>query len=456
MISIPGILAAMQYPRFFESDPLNITGAPREVLTYQFATTFQPGDLPTSRDFVGWTPFTTAEKAAIRKALGHIESFVNIRFIEVTGSSDPTINIGKVDLPAGEVAFGGNRAFAFNDKIFSHDGYAVYDRGLDLTKPKVLGVILHELGHALGLKHPYSGTFTLPAAVENKKFTVMSETRNPDTKGGADGLQLFDVLALQDAWGAVRKKPGDTVYAGPKSETVDVIWDTGGRDTFRADKGDGRVKLDLRPGKFSAFGDRDDVVIAFGTVIENAVGRGMNDRLTGNGHDNRLAGRGGDDQIRGKAGDDKVLGGPGGDSVAGGRGDDRLFGKAGRDLLTGGSGGDRLAGGSGADTLRGGPGRDLLKGGGGPDTLDGQAGRDTLAGNSGPDTFLFRRGGDDDTIRGFRDDADTLRILGHGDKRDLLADARTVNGNTVFDFPNGDSLTVLNVIKADLVDDLAF
>ncbi|MFD1808645.1 hypothetical protein ACFSHQ_12585 [Gemmobacter lanyuensis] len=94
----------------------------------------------------------------------------------------------------------------------------------------------------------------------------------------------------------------------------------------------------------------------------------------------------------------------------------------------------------------------------GNDVLDGQAGTDILDGGLGQDQLIFRRGGDADTIRGFADDVDTLRLLGLGVSTVTQAMARAVQLGTqvVFDFGQGDRLVVEDMTLAALRDDLAF
>ena len=73
----------------------------------------------------------------------------------------------------------------------------------------------------------------------------------------------------------------------------------------------------------------DNFAIAYGTVIENAIGGSARDVIWGNQVANRLEGRGGNDVIRGFEGNDTLLGGDG---------NDRLDGDQGQDVLTGGAG----------------------------------------------------------------------------------------------------------------------
>ena len=86
--------------------------------------------------------------------------------------------------------------------------------------------------------------------------------------------------------------------------------------------------------------------------------------------------------------------------------------------------------------------------------LLGQNGNDKLFGGGGADRFVFRLNDDKDTIRDFADNVDTLQIKGHGSVSDVLSEASNVDGNVVFEFDNGDMITVLNITKSALADDV--
>jgi serralysin len=62
--------------------------------------------------------------------------------------------------------------------------------------------------------------------------------------------------------------------------------------------------------------------IAYGTIIENAIGGSARDLIHGNAVDNILSGLGGNDVIRGFEGNDILIGGLGGDTLTGGAGHD--------------------------------------------------------------------------------------------------------------------------------------
>ena len=413
---------------------LNSTGSARYTFTYQFATTSAPADLPTSSTYDGWTALSAAEKAAVEEAMAHIETFLNIDFVEVPGGADPDLNVGKVTLPGSTAGFGGMSFSSFGSTISRYDAYVVYDNTIDLTLGQE-ALILHELGHALGLKHPFSAP-VVPAGTDSNKFTIMSYTDNPDTGANAEVMMHYDILGLQDIWGAAAFNEGNTTYTGPRGVAVDTVWDSGGTDTFSAAGRTNAVTLDLREGAFSRFGTIDDVVIAYGVGIENAVGGRGGDRLTGNDLANTL---------KGALGADAILAGLGADVVRGG---------VGRDLLRGQGGNDRLNGDGGNDRLFGDLGRDVLKGAGGNDRLDGGKGNDTSTGGAGKDVFLFRAGGGKDKITDFQNDTDTLKFIGLGTLAEVQGAAAKVGANVVFTFDTGDTLTLLDARLGQVLDDI--
>lgn len=102
------------------------------------------------------------------------------------------------------------------------------------------------------------------------------------------------------------------------------------------------------------------------------------------------------------------------------------------------------------DTLAGWDGDDLILGRDGDDYISGEKGRDVLVGGEGIDKFEFRDGFGKDTIKDFDADASD------GTQDRLLADyaeieAITRSGkDTVIDFGDGDTLTLLNVKPGDI------
>ena len=224
-----------------------------------------------------------------------------------------------------------------------------------------------------------------------------------------------------------------------------TLYDTGGTDTLDVRTGHAPQVIDLRPeGVSSVYGARGNLVIARGTVIENAVAGHGDDTLIGNSADNVLTGGPGADRLDGGPGQDTadyrdspagvsvrlqtgqgagghaqgdtlaniehlagsafddILGGHNGaNTLRGDAGNDGLWGSGGSDALSGGPGNDRLVGGGGADTLTGGPGADRLDGGPGDDQLDG---------GPGLDTFVFAPGDGADEITDFTSGEDRIDL----------------------------------------------
>ena len=248
--------------------------------------------------------------------------------------------------------------------------------------------------------------------------------------------------------------------------------------------GDGNDTTTGADGLDSLFGGNGNDSLNGGSGNDSLSGAAGNDRLdggtgndrgSGGGENDTMTGGDGNDTFLGDAGNDSMTGGAGNDSFDGGSGNDRLLGEAGNDILRGGSGidwldggsnddllyggaeGDTVVGGTGNDSLFGDDGNDSLAGGDGTDRLDGGAGNDTLSGVGGSDSFVYQGGAD--RITDFANDVDqvllddalwggrvltTSQILGYA----------TVSGTSVvFNFGNGNTLTIANLNSTSLLSD---
>ena len=412
------IIDGMQFAFLNGKSALNTSGAAPRTITFQYAGTSTPTDLPTSATYDDWTDFSTAEEATFRAALDHVETLLNVEFVEVFGSADPDMNVGKVAIPGSTAGVGGFSASSSGDTITRYDSYVVYDNTIDLTTS--VDLVLHEVGHAMGLKHPFSSP-TVPGGFDSNKYSIMSYTSNPDNGMDSDAMMLFDILAMQDLWGAnLDTASGDSTYTGKRTDTIDAIWDGGGIDTFDASAIASGVRLDLRQARFSSFDATDDVVIAYDTVIENATGGAGADVLIGNSANNLLLGGGGKDKIKGNKGRDDIEGGDARDQISGG---------IGFDTISGGNGNDRIAG---------------------------DQGNDRLSGNAGKDTFVFAEGGGTDRVLDFTDNKDQLKFY-HDDVSsvsDVLDLGVNKGSNAVFTFSDGLVVIVNDISVAQLSNDI--
>lgn len=348
--------------------------------------------------------------------------------------------------------------------------------------------VMHEIGHAMGLAHP--GDYNAAPGVQityannaqftqdSNQYTVMSYFNQSATgaTGGsfADGLMLHDIVALQQAYGAnMTTRTGDTVYgfnsnAGGiydfrlNATPIFAIWDAGGRDTIDASRYSQNQLIDLNAGRFSNIGGMTgNVAIAFGAVIERAVGGSGADTLIANALGSTLEGASGNDVLISGAGDDFLIGSVGVDtadysraagavtvnlgvSVAqatGGAGSDTLSaienvtGSRFNDTLSGRNTDNVLSGGLGDDTLFGMGGNDTLEGGDGADTLRGGLDHDTLIGGAGVDTADYADARSGVTVNLSRSDAQDTGAVGF----DTLSQIENLIGSGYADTLTGDA-----------------
>ena len=205
----------------------------------------------------------------------------------------------------------------YGDIIFNKDSSDGWS-SVDLGSPEY-NTILHEIGHSLGLSHPDDG-----GLLDNQQYSIMSYNYLPSMDAGGypypfntptfpSGLQLYDILALQDIYDGrnystrgvddivtLDINEADTTYKIGKGFGVDAstsfiytIWDGAGNDTIDATGYTENAIIDLRQGGFSSIGEGNDIIlnaennvaIAYYTVIENAIGTNLNDTLIGNAWD---------------------------------------------------------------------------------------------------------------------------------------------------------------------------
>jgi Ca2+-binding RTX toxin-like protein len=366
---------------------------PEPVVYYSFAQ--MASDYQEQQDRTGFQPFTYAQMTYTRKALDYISTLINVRFEETSDTGKPYSivmgNNSQEDSSGYAYAIRGSGGMPLLLDSIPEAKYPGRDDGAYLNS-----VMLHELGHSLGMKHPFSHPDAignveaapyLPDAEDSKDATLMSYTGELYMPTLAYGP--LDIATLQYLWGvAPQAHAGDSRYVLAAGASQ-MIWDGSGNDTIDGTALQVDLTLYLEPGYWSHAGAQAATITApgqytvnFGTQIENAIGGAGNDTISGNALDNRIDGGIGNDALAGNGGSDRLDGGAGNDVLNGGTGSDMVAGGDGNDQLAGGAGDDALDGGAGIDAALYGGAASAYTVSRGPNgwTVSGADGTDTLAG----------------------------------------------------------------------------
>ncbi|HMO15618.1 MAG TPA: M10 family metallopeptidase C-terminal domain-containing protein [Pirellulaceae bacterium] len=321
---------------------LYFPGQDKVVLTYSFAENYPQDGRPTgSADPDEFYVMATVGRQAMRDEFARwTQTFDRIDFVEV---SDTTVHPefgphgiirihGYIDPEDTAAAFAffpqdPRTGFAGGD-IWLNYGNTFVDTAAAWALDGFQRMVFrHELGHALGLKHPYftegnpgnQNAPVLPPALGLHDYSIMYTPGSRNDGLFTRSFGLYGDATLLYLYGQGNINSGNTRYDiqnywGGKQRFADVITDSGGIDTLAVDVSIFDNFLDLREGSFSSInGETQNVFINFGSIIENAVGGLGNDTIIGNDYDNVLVGGVGNDLLIGNGGNDILIGNSGHD-----------------------------------------------------------------------------------------------------------------------------------------------
>jgi len=289
------------YSKLIEDSKTFFYAFPESVPVYSAATEMAEG----------FTPFNDIQKQNAIAVLKYIETVTALSFV-----------------PTSEALESNTLLFALNTQEEDSYAYAylpeIHPLGSDIymaihptNETMSVGTegaltLIHEIGHALGLKHPHEEAegvgedSLLPADEDSVANTVMSYEEST-VENFKFEFNTLDIAALHYIYGPnPNSRASDDTYELSSTQT-NFIWDGAGVDTIDASKLEAGITLHLSPGYHDFMGESaasvvtapGQITVNFGTTIENIIGSAFDDALFGNAQANVITGNGGSDTIDG-------------------------------------------------------------------------------------------------------------------------------------------------------------
>ncbi|WP_298885756.1 DUF4214 domain-containing protein [uncultured Bradyrhizobium sp.] len=375
----------------------------------------------------GFSPLSATEQTVVKWIMGQVSTFTDLNIV-YSGT-------GSADIELAHSASANPTAYTYYPDGSAEGGDIWFGTSYNYTTPRIGDYStlthIHEIGHALGLKHSFEtggvANETVPSAHDNLEYTVMSYRSyqngpltgySNEQYGYPTSFMMDDILALQTMYGADYTSQGhNNVYswspttgqefingvaqAMPGADRVFMtVWDGGGHVTYDFSNYSTDMTINLNPGAYSILSTAQLAYLGNGNYAHGNV---YNAYLYENNAASYIA------------------------NAIGGSGNDTIIGNAADNVLTAGSG---------------------------KDTLEGGGGHDTLIGGTGADTFVFAARDGISTIEDFSGaQGDTVLlsgISGVSHYSDVLAHASQVGSDAVLNFGTNEEVIFHNINLSSL------
>lgn len=233
----------------------------------------------------GQQAFSTLQQTATRIAFDYLKSITGINFVETKTGTDAQIHLANIDIKQSGVtglcswqapysywSDGTLVQDSFNPNAYVYLDNAEFGVQNGNLMPGGAGyqTLLHELGHALGLKHPFQDEIRLPVNQDNTANTIMSYT---DRGGPYSAFGAYDVAALN--W----------LYGGDGLAGALGINSTGGGRYLTGTSGNDRLVGTDGDDVFAGMGGNDTIIGGLGTdtVVFSGLRKDYTFSVDGNG-----------------------------------------------------------------------------------------------------------------------------------------------------------------------------